>query len=623
MILGVVLRFKHLSLKPLWADECSTLAFSLGNSFQSLPLDQLVSMQQLLAPLQWNHSMQVTHTVQTLLSESNHPPLFFSLMHGWIGSWMVAGEAHRAVLSPLLLARSLSALFGILSIPLTYIVARKMWRASASFYTAHFAALLMALSPFSIYLAQEARHYTLTLLWILGSLVCLVRVLRCWRDRHPISIGLMVSWINLNGLGIATHYFFGLTLLAEAIVLAIGLLILNDGQQEYKPQLGHNYGRLWAIILGTIASGLVWLPFLLAIQQGDELTRWVQASQGSGWTWLAPLLNTAASLVTMLYILPIQGVTSGVAIASGLAIAIATGITLGLMKRAIAATENSNISGDRSGVTCNQVESQTQNSKTVQVWLKQYSLATDNALSLFVLGGVIVSSIAIMLLVTYVFGMDISQAFRYHFVYFPAVILLLGWGLAQCWYSGQWRSRLWIGVVILLAFLGALTVSHNLAYQKTHRPDRVVEIMAERSQPPLIVAISHQSHGQTGRLMSLASEMERQTLFANQTVSQSANQSANQAANQAVNQATDSLQRVFQDPQFFLDHQPCDRPGEQNCNAPSPMLRQTLSNQTKAYDLWLINYEGQANLTPQHCIYHKTKRVDGYKAQHYSCGRKE
>ena len=115
-----------------------------------------------------------------------------------------------------------------------------------------------------------------------------------------------------------------------------------------------------------------------------------------------------------------------------------------------------------------------------------------------------------MLIVTYCFGMDISQAFRYHFVYFPAVILVAGWGFARCWVLG--RSRRFVCAALVLSFLGAITVTNNLAYQKIHRPDRVVKTMADRSRHPVIVAISHQSHGQTGRLMSVAQEMERRYL---------------------------------------------------------------------------------------------------------------
>ncbi len=39
------------------------------------------------------------------------------------------------------------------------------------------AAAMMATSPFGICLAQEARHYTLAILWVITSIGCLVIVI--------------------------------------------------------------------------------------------------------------------------------------------------------------------------------------------------------------------------------------------------------------------------------------------------------------------------------------------------------------------------------------------------------------------------------------------------------------
>jgi len=50
-----------------------------------------------------------------------------------------------------------------------------------------------------------------------------------------------------------------------------------------------------------------------------------------------------------------------------------------------------------------------------------------------VLGGFILASIALFFGITYGLGADLTIAARYHFVYFPAVIVLLGATLAVCW----------------------------------------------------------------------------------------------------------------------------------------------------------------------------------------------
>src|SRR6476469_527866 len=44
IFLGAALRFTHLASKSLWTDEFSTLVFSLGNSFRTVPLDQVISI---------------------------------------------------------------------------------------------------------------------------------------------------------------------------------------------------------------------------------------------------------------------------------------------------------------------------------------------------------------------------------------------------------------------------------------------------------------------------------------------------------------------------------------------------------------------------------------------------
>ena len=597
MVIGLVLRLHHLSLKPLWADECSTLVFSLGQSFRTVPLNQLISAETLLAPLQWTPLTTSVDVVQQLLTESNHPPLYFALTHQWLDGWrsLTAFKSALGLSSSLQSstvlweARSLSVLCGVLGIPAIYGVTRWIWRSPR---TAHVAAILMALSPFGIYLAQEARHYTLTLIWIIASLACLVAVVRCLWDQRPIPPWLAISWISVNGLGLATHYFFILTLLAEGVTLAIMGMLMTVGRSHtwkslflkssfftllplisrlfksrvFKPAgkpdpfvWSQNRWRLTVITLGTAASGVVWVPFLLAIQQGDELTRWIQDAPTGGWSWLNPISHTIASVVSMVMLLPVQGVRDGVAIAFALILVVAT---VGLVKLI---------------------------AHTIRRLGKDASRSNER-LSLAVIGGFIVSAIAIMALITYGLGMDISQAFRYHFVYFPAVILLVAWGLGQQWHS----SRALVLVILGIALCGSLTVSSNLGYQKLHRPDRVVREMVKRSHHPLVVSISHQSHGQTGRLMSIAHEMQRRP-----------------------------DEPILASPQFFLDHQPCDRPGEQNCNTPSLSLRRTLERLNAPYDLWLINYIGRTDLTPQQCTYKKTKRFDGYKAQHYDCSSEQ
>ncbi|NEQ97056.1 MAG: phospholipid carrier-dependent glycosyltransferase [Cyanothece sp. SIO2G6] len=592
LVVGLCLRLHNLALKPPWSDEFSTLVFGLGHGYNLVPLNQIISAGQLLSPLEWSPVTTVRDTVQVLLTESNHPPLYFALTHQWMDwiqpmIWLYEDGQLFSYVS-FGMARLLSALFGALGVPVMYLATWWMWR---SHRIAHFATILMALSPFGIYLAQEARHYTLTVIWLIGSLACLVAVMRCVHDRHLIPVELGLAWVILNGLGLATHYFFALSLLAEAIALiwcwwewnpkqVARPRSINQYQQRYykyadqyqpwlqagqqlEPIHGRNLGRVGATVLGTMLTGVVWLPSLLSSQQGGELIRWVQTSTTAD-NWSQPLVHTAASIASMIYLLPIQGVEIGVIVLSGLILMVVIVTTVWTMIGAIARREQTSVSLTNPAVKDN----------------------VQDTLPLVVVGKVCLVAIAIMAVITYGFGLNISPVFRYHFVYFPAVLLLMAWGLTQMWVQNRWI----VVIVLSMGLCGALTVSTNLGYQKLHRPDQVVQTMLEQSHHPVVMSISHQSHGQTGRLMAVAWEMRR---FPDEP--------------------------VLQAPQFFLDHQPCDRPGTQNCNSPSLSLRQTLDALHESYELWLVNYLGTTDLKQHRCHYHNTKRFDGYKVQHYTC----
>lgn len=75
-MLGAILRFTNLEAKPPWADEWATLVFSLGHSFQTVPLDRVISLDTLLQPLQLDTTSQTGDAIKHLMEESTHPPFF-------------------------------------------------------------------------------------------------------------------------------------------------------------------------------------------------------------------------------------------------------------------------------------------------------------------------------------------------------------------------------------------------------------------------------------------------------------------------------------------------------------------------------------------------------------------
>lgn len=133
-----------------------------------------------------------------------HPPLYFLVLHIFA---KLAGERDLALRLP-------SALFSTLTVPLVYALARRLFDQR----TALGATLLVALSPFHLWYAQEARMYTMVTALCTLSLYALWRALnaRQWRW-GAVAVGAM-------GAALATQYLAALLLPVQALLCAVWFL---------------------------------------------------------------------------------------------------------------------------------------------------------------------------------------------------------------------------------------------------------------------------------------------------------------------------------------------------------------------------------------------------------------
>lgn len=575
--IGAALRFTNLTLKSPWTDEFATLVFSLGNSFQAVPLDQAISLETLLHPLQPNPEASVGLVWQKLLTEDHHPPLYFMLAHGWMQLFPTSGEYIS-----LWAARSLPAFFGVLSIPAMYGFG---WVAFRSQVVAQFAAAMMALSPFGIYLAQEARHYTLGIIWVIASLGCFVVAGQYLKRRTILPMGVVLAWIVVNSLGIATHYFFSLTLLAEAIALMglwlwhyrvgwkRGIKIVSNGREtplESYPEKNSapkslTWWRILAAVMGTGVGGLVWLPVL---QGGYEpqMADWMMLNRESLLSWINPIFQTLAAWITMVSLLPVESSSLGVVLAAG-------AVMIGFFVWVIPFVY-------RGG----------------KILMRQAQTRWETR----VLAGFVLSAIALFFAITYILGKDLTRGARYHFVYFPAVILLIAAALAvigktshQLHNLSLWRNRGQIVVVMVgvMGLLSGITVVNNLGYQKYYRPDLFVPIIEQASPLPVLIATTHNTLVQTGEMMGIAWELRNHT------------------------------SSVIKNPQFILAHQDEYRCQASTCPA-SITLEQTLAQLPRPLDIWLVNFQATVadfpNCYAEDFAQNKVG-IDGYNYQLYHC----
>ncbi|NJO71074.1 MAG: hypothetical protein HC825_03935 [Oscillatoriales cyanobacterium RM1_1_9] len=458
---GLILRLIHLGSKPIWSDEFATLVFSLGHGFRGIPLDQLIELETLLTPLRLDSGIHLRAVSEHLFTESNHPPVYFMLTHLWVKLFSNSGE-----FVSIWGARSLSTILGTVSIPMMFGLG---WIGFYSLTVGQFAAALMAVSPFGVYLAQEARHYTLAMLLIMASLMCLMIALREVQQQKSLPSWFVLLWIGINTLGIAVHFFFGV------VLGAIGLVTLWFWLLKL-PRSPAWLGICQAAV-GSMIGGLIWLPILFKISSSDDgLISWIFYGEPSQ-DFIEPLLRIFVWIVTMVVIFPVENQSLGLTLFSATGMLSLFGIGIYLI---------------------------VQGQKYIPHF---WDLPRQ------ILIGTLLSILVIFLITTYGFRIDLTLASRYQFTYFPVVISLFSVYLSLVWQSPKnpQHLRKLVGLILIAGLFSSLMVINNLAYQKPDRSDLVAGAIAPTLSvtTPSLIATVYKNHEQIGEMMGIAWELKQ------------------------------------------------------------------------------------------------------------------
>ena len=160
------------------------------------------------------------------------PPPYFILAWLWV---KVFGDGEIGL-------RSLSALFGTLTVPVAYEAARLV----AGKRAAIAAGALTAFSPALVWYSQEARAYALVLFLCAVALLFFLRALDGWSRRD------LVVWAVASVLATATHYFA----LFVLVPMALWVLLRGPGLRRVLP-----------VFVGIGVGLLAILPMLLHQQE--------------------------------------------------------------------------------------------------------------------------------------------------------------------------------------------------------------------------------------------------------------------------------------------------------------------------------------------------------------------
>ena len=206
LALGLFFRFVNLDRKLYWNDETYT-SFRVAGYTQTeivqAVTDRIISVQDLQKYQRINPERNAIDTVKSLaIEDPHHPPLYYIMARFWM-PWFD---------NPVVGTRSLSALISLLVFPCLYFLCRELF---ASSLTGWIAIVLIAVSPFHVVYAQEAREYSL---WTVTILLSSTALLKAMRLQTILSWGIYAITL---GLGFYTHLFFGFIAIGHGIYLAV------------------------------------------------------------------------------------------------------------------------------------------------------------------------------------------------------------------------------------------------------------------------------------------------------------------------------------------------------------------------------------------------------------------
>lgn len=224
-----------------------------------------------------------------------HPPLYFALLHEWIG-WF--GDGTTAM-------RSLSTLLGVATVAVVYLAGRELDVARGKsagrvgrvgpFRIATLAALLFALTPFQIYFSIEARPYALL---CFGAALLTLGALKVVRSGEGAGTSKRISRDDST----ARRMFFGqvspsgwLSMVAGAVIVAW----TNDTAVLLLGAVSVAFVGLWLfdratrkamvpVITAGVVVALLWAPDLpLLLSQMREVSEdfWIPAPNLQGLTF--------------------------------------------------------------------------------------------------------------------------------------------------------------------------------------------------------------------------------------------------------------------------------------------------------------------------------------------------
>ncbi len=218
LVISTILRFYHINFQSLWMDEIYSMNVANPNE-----------------------------SISKLISEVNlregFPYFYFIILKILFSVFGYTATVARAV----------SAIAGILSVFAIYKLGKELLSKQAGLFAASF----MALNEYNLYLSQDARPYSLYILFVIISFYSLVKLLKDNTLKNGIVYGVSA------GLILSINFFGVINILSQSIIILYFLVITP---KQYRLSHFKNY-----LVSGSIAL-LMFVPNYAILQKLLGLT---------------------------------------------------------------------------------------------------------------------------------------------------------------------------------------------------------------------------------------------------------------------------------------------------------------------------------------------------------------
>jgi uncharacterized membrane protein len=256
LLLGIFFRLINIDQKVFWVDEVATAIRVAGYTKQEVTESVLnlgiVRAADLQKYQQLSPEKDIADVVKTLIKSPEHAPLYFLLTRFW----------EQQFGSSITTIRSLSIVFSILSLPCIYWLCLELFNSSL---VGEMAIALLAVSPFYVAYAQEARPYSLWTFILLLSNIALLRAIR---------LGKRTSWYLYTATLVLSLYTSLLSLW-----VAIGQSIYTMGAEKFRWSKAAK-SQMVALLIGITAFAPWLFVVVLNWQNLQDNTTWMREPMG-------------------------------------------------------------------------------------------------------------------------------------------------------------------------------------------------------------------------------------------------------------------------------------------------------------------------------------------------------